>query len=71
MAEPCAICQHRQAELMLYPHFAAYNASGERPRTAICGHCAAELLNAKTTVRVSPFAIVREESGVAVRDGKA
>lgn len=61
MAAPnvCHVCQTRQAELVCYPHYAAYNASqSDRPREPICGHCAAEMLDAKLAERVSPFAVV-------------
>ncbi len=57
---PCYLCQ-RPSEFMLYPHFAAYNATGERPRQPICGHCAADLISAKHAERVGPFALVKTE----------
>jgi hypothetical protein len=54
---PCSRCD-RPAEYLLYPHFAAYNASGsDRPREPICGHCVS-LLPGKVE-RVSPFAFVQ------------
>ena len=50
----------RKVEFMLYPHFAAYNAtSADRPRVGICGHCAAQAVSDKRAERVGPFAFVR------------
>ena len=62
----CTTCDTRTADFVLYPHFAAYNASGQdRPRQPLCGICAADLLAAKQVERVSPFAFVRIPSRVA------
>lgn len=54
----CATCLSRPPEFVQYPHFAAYNASGDRPRIEVCGYCAAELIESNLAERVGPFAIV-------------
>ena len=55
----CSICTHRPAELALFPHYAAFYASGFRPHTEICSWCAHNLITARQAERASPFAVVR------------